>query len=113
MTRIPLVRLCEMDDCGFNEKKMCHAAAIQVGDQVSPATAPPHAALQDPRCDTYTVRPGAHMGANDLQALVGSCKVDSCSYNADFRCTAEAIIVSHHGGQPEGHADCRTYSPRT
>lgn len=102
-----------MNDCGFNDQNMCRAAAIQVGDEVGPATAPSRLALQDPRCDTYTVRPGARLGASDLQGMVGSCKLDSCSYNSDFRCTAEAIIVSHHGGRPEGHADCKTYSPRT
>lgn len=109
MSQIPLVQLCEVNDCGFNEANMCHAAAIQVGEQVGAATAKLKLALQDPRCDTYTSRPGAHLGAPDLQAQVGSCKVESCTYNESFRCAAEAIIVSRH----EGHADCRTYLRRT
>lgn len=112
MTRIPLVRLCEVTDCGFNEQNMCHAAAIQVGDEVAGAVATPRVKLQDPRCDTYTRRPGAHLGASDWQGMVGSCKVESCSYNSGFRCTAEAIIVSRHEGQADGHADCKTYNPR-
>jgi len=109
MTQIPLVRLCEVSECGFNEANMCHAAAIQVGDEVAVAPAGTQVALQDPRCDTYTRRPGAHFGAADLQARVGSCKMESCSHNQSLRCTAEAIIVSHH----EDHADCKTYLRRS
>lgn len=108
MTQIPLVQLCEVNDCGFNEANTCHAAAIQVGEQVGVAAAGPKVALQDPRCDTYAHRPGAHLGAADLHARVGSCKVETCSYHQSFRCTAEAIIVNRH----EGHADCKTYLRR-
>jgi len=108
MTRIPLVRLCEVTDCGFNEANMCHAAAIQVGDQLGTAPESTQVAVQDPRCDTYTSRPGAHLGASDLHAQVGSCRMETCRYNEGLRCTAEAIIVSHH----DGHADCKTYHRR-
>ncbi len=105
MTQIPLVRLCELSECGFNEANMCHAAAIQVGDEER-TTASRHAAVAvHPRCDTFTPRRGAHFGATDLQARVGSCKAESCKYNERFRCTAEAVIVGPH----DGHADCKTY----
>ncbi len=109
MTQIPLVRLCEMNECGFNEAKMCHAAAIQVGDEVGVAPGRAAVALQDPRCDTFTSRPGGHFGAPDLQAQVGSCKMEICEYNAGRRCTAEAIIVGSH----DSHADCKTFHRRT
>ncbi len=107
MTRVPLVNSCDVSECGFNKGKQCHAAGIQVGDQQAVAERPV-VALQDPRCDTFTLRPGGHLGATDLRAQVGSCKMETCQHNVDFRCTADAITVGHHAS----HADCMTYLPR-
>lgn len=108
MTRIPLVSLCEMTECGFNEHQKCHAAAIMVGDQPAAVAHRAGVALQDPKCDTFTMKPGAHYGARDLSAQIGACKVDTCHHNADLRCTAEGVTVGHH----EAHADCKTYRQR-
>lgn len=109
MTRVAQVKLCEVTDCGFNDGRKCHAAAIQVGDQAGSAvTERPPVALQDPKCDTFTRNPGARFGAGDLIAKVGACMADSCSYNDHLRCTAQGIVVGPH----ESHADCQTYRPR-
>lgn len=94
MTQIPLVQRCEVNDCGFNEANMGHAAAIQVGDVVATAVSGSKVTLQDPRCDTYPRRPGALLGAADLQAWVGGCKAETGSSNQSFRCTADAIVVN-------------------
>lgn len=107
MTRVPPVSSCDVTQCGFNKGKQCHAAAIQVGDQQVVAERPA-VTLQDPRCDTFTLRPGGHLGAADLLAQVGSCKMESCHHNSDFRCTADAITVGRHAS----HADCKTYRRR-
>lgn len=110
MTRVPKVKQCEMTECGFNDDRKCHAAAIQVGDQVGVAVAERQGvALQDPKCDTFTRHPGGHFGAGDLLAQVGACKADTCTFNDHLRCTAEGITVGHH----ESHADCQTYRPRS
>lgn len=109
MTRVAQVTQCQVTECGFNDGKKCHAAAIQVGDQPGAAVKErPQLGLQDPKCDTYTRNPGAHFGAGDLLAKVGACMVDSCTFNDHLRCTAQGIEVGHH----ESHADCKTYRPR-
>ncbi len=109
MTRIPRVSQCEMTECGFNESQKCHAAGIQVGDQVGGAVAErPGVTLQDPKCDTFTRNPGAHFGAGDLIAQVGACMANSCSHNEALRCTADGIQVGRH----DTHADCKTYRLR-
>ena len=107
MTQVPKVSRCEMAECGFNQDMKCHAAAIQVGDPlVAEAT---KKKLQDPKCDTFTVLSGRHLGAPDLIAQVGACKADTCTHNVDLRCTAQAIQVGHH----QRHADCQTYESRS
>lgn len=106
MTQVPKVSRCEMTECGFNQSMNCHAAAIQVGDPL--VAEPKKRALQDPKCDTFTVDSGHHFGAADLIARIGACKADTCVHNVDLRCTAEAVQVGHH----QDHADCRTYQMR-
>lgn len=109
MTRVAKVSLCEVTDCGFNADRKCHAAAIQVGDDVGTAVKErPGVRLQDPKCDTFTRNPGAQFGAGDLIAQVGACKADTCLYNDHLRCTAQAIHVAPH----DSHADCKTYRAR-
>lgn len=109
MTRIPTVTRCDVAECGFNENLNCHAAAIQIGDQLGGAvTERMPVGLQDPKCDTFTRKPGARFGAGDLIAQVGACKADTCTYNEDLRCTAPGIQVGYH----DSHADCKTYQPR-
>lgn len=108
MTRIPVVKLCDMTECGFNDDQKCHAAGIMVGDPPSFAAARSGTALQDPRCDTFTPQPGGHFGARDLSGQVGACMANHCQYNDALRCTAEEIVVGHH----ESHADCKTFQLR-
>lgn len=110
MTHVAKVNRCEVTECGFNEGKNCHAAAIQVGDQGGSAVVErSKPRLQDPKCDTFTRNLGAHFGAGDLIAQVGACMADSCHYNDALRCTAQGILVGSH----ESHADCKTYRPRS
>ena len=109
MTKVPLVTMCDVQDCGFNLNKKCHAAAIQVGDEPTALKERPGTQLQDPQCDTFTRRPGAHFGAEDFKGQVGSCKVETCTYNEVHRCNAEGITVGNHSS----HADCKTFKPRS
>lgn len=108
MTKVPMVTLCEVQECGFNVDKKCHAAAIQVGDEPTTMQGLSGSMTADPMCDTFTPRPGAHFGADDFQGQVGSCKVESCSYNELRRCNSNGIIVGFHSS----HADCKSFKPR-
>lgn len=91
---MPKVAICEVTDCYYNTRKVCHAPAINVG-------------ADHPACDTF-MRGSKHGGAMDMIAMVGACKVDHCSYNSNFLCSAPNINVGLH----ESHADCKTYMAR-
>lgn len=108
MTKVPMVTLCDVLECGFNVDKKCRAAAIQVGDEPTALQERLGTQLQDPQCDTFTRRPGALFGAEDFHGQVGACKVDSCTHNAQLTCRADAIVVGMHAS----HADCQTFKLR-
>lgn len=91
---ISKVNRCDMTECFYNIKNICHAQAINVG-------------ANHPTCDTFIAKSG-HGGAMDMTGMVGSCKVDNCRYNKNLLCSAPGINVGHH----EKHADCKTYAAR-
>lgn len=90
---MPPVKMCDVTECFFNKTKMCHAQAIQVGDD-------------HPACDTFT--PSSGHGGQAQLGQVGACKVTQCRFNSDLSCTAPGINVGYH----ESHADCKTFTPR-
>ena len=87
---------CEVTDCSFNQNKQCHALAITVGGPEVCAC-----------CDTY-LHAAQKGGDAERTGGVGACKVDSCSFNSSFECSAPGIEVGLH----QGPADCTTFKPR-
>lgn len=91
---MPLVKACDMEKCGFNSRRQCHAKAITIGDG------------RNPGCDTFFDSPSHSQG---LQvAGVGACKVSDCVYNDDFECSADNISV----GMKDGSVKCQTFLAR-
>ncbi|GFE59299.1 hypothetical protein AOG1_31790 [Geobacter sp. AOG1] len=90
------ITACDVTDCSYNQKQQCHALAITVGGPEPCAC-----------CDTY-LHAAAKGGVADMTGSVGACKVDSCSYNTSFECSASTIKVGLH----QGHADCATFKAR-
>lgn len=84
---MPVVQNCSVSECAYNAGNACHAKAITIGDN------------GNPRCDTYlcisTPAPANHMSNSLPTAGVGACKVDACTHNTDYECTADAISVGH------------------
>ena len=91
--KLPVVRECDVLDCYYNTREVCHAPAITVG---SPC----------PRCDTY-MSSSEHGKPADV-GQVGACHEAECRFNHTMSCHAPNIVVGPH----QGHADCITYSPR-
>ncbi len=82
---------CNAENCVYNKDKKCHTLAINIGDDI-------------PCCDTFMA--GSNKaGFNDVSGGVGSCKVDSCSFNRSLECSAKGIHMSVVGNQ----VDCQTY----
>ena len=95
MKEVPVAR-CSVTDCCYNHNFECHAKAIQVGDEHTPA------------CDTYTKgRP--QCGTDDEEADVGACKVSECEYNQNRLCQAPQIVV----GWKDSMAECLTYEHKS
>ncbi len=92
---MPMIRHCDASECSYNLQSACHAKAITIGDETTPA------------CDTFLNATG-HVKNATIRAGVGACKVAGCNYNADFECSAQSISVSHSGGQ----SLCMTYMSR-
>ncbi len=92
--QMPKVSKCDVAECFYNAKNICHAPAINVG-------------RDHPACDTY-IKDSRHGGAIDMTGSVGACKIGHCRYNKDLICSAQSINVGHH----ENHADCKTYTAR-
>jgi uncharacterized protein DUF1540 len=94
--QMPKISMCDVNDCSYNLNKQCHALAITVGGPEVCAC-----------CDTYL---DAAQKGGDAGTIggVGACKVDSCSFNSSFECSAPGIKV----GLIQGHADCTTFNPR-
>lgn len=90
---MPQVKECEVTQCAYNVKNMCHARAITIGDGVNAM------------CDTFFVST-AHSKGNFL-AGVGACKLSNCSFNADFECQADGVLIGMEGK----NANCLTFTP--
>lgn len=58
-------------------------------------------------CDTY-LHAAKKGGVADMTGSVGACKVDTCSFNSAFECSASQIKVGLH----QGHPDCTTFKTR-
>ncbi len=94
--QMPKISACNVTDCSFNQKSQCHAMAITVGGPEVCAC-----------CDTY-LHASHKGGVADMTGGVGACKVESCSHNSSFECSARSIKVGLH----QGHADCTTFKAR-
>lgn len=94
MEGLPRVKQCDVTECCFNREKMCHAAAILVGDEI-------------PVCDTFTSGM-QNCGIADAIANVGACKTTGCAFNRNLECIAPGITVGHQGDR----AECQTYKHR-
>jgi len=92
---MPKVNECDVQECCYNQNRLCHALAITVGDSV------------DPCCDTFTTACSSKGGNSGSTGAVGACKVSICRYNMKLECQADGIIV----GKTEHAADCLTFEP--
>lgn len=86
---------CEVASCCFNRDNVCHAQAIQVGDD-------------EPRCDTYSSGGRGKCGFTEYQAEIGACKTASCEFNDKLMCDAPSVKVGWCGDT----AECMTYRKR-
>ena len=94
--KMPKIESCEAKECSYNQNMQCHTIAITVGG--------PDAC---PSCDTY-LHAGKKGGISDVTGGVGACKLDGCSHNTAFECSAPAIKV----GMFRNHVDCSTFKAR-
>ncbi|MEJ2192389.1 MAG: DUF1540 domain-containing protein [Nitrospirota bacterium] len=95
--QMPKVVDCDMSDCTYNDKNLCHAMAINV-EPGSPC----------PLCHTFMKQAGKS-GVVDMTGLVGACKVADCTFNDALECSAPEGI---HVGKHEAHPDCKTFAAR-
>jgi hypothetical protein len=86
------VLTCQVMECSYNDREICHADEISVGGN--------HAT-----CDTFTTAGVANR--QDDMGSVARCDILQCSFNDQQACNASGITVGHH----ESHADCLTYRP--
>jgi hypothetical protein len=91
---MPIVSSCEVTSCFYNESRMCHAPAINVGSS-------------HPSCDAFMDDGGRHIARKET-GMVGACHISECRFNDQLTCGAAQIVVLGHSG----HADCGTYQPR-
>jgi hypothetical protein len=94
--KMPRISACEVMDCSYNQNKQCHALAITVGGEEVCAC-----------CDTY-LHANQKGGDIDMTGSVGACKMDTCTFNSSFECSASQIKVGLH----QGHPDCTTFKAR-
>ncbi|MEV5510667.1 DUF1540 domain-containing protein [Streptomyces orinoci] len=92
---MPMVTICQVDECAYNQESTCHALAITVGDS------------QHARCDTFFSYAGKGGDASAV-GRVGACKMSGCRYNTALECQAPGITV----GAVWETADCLTYTSR-
>lgn len=90
---MPEVKKCVVNNCFYWDNDICHANAIQVGDE-------------HPMCDTYA-KSQDHAGPADM-GRVGACHTSNCEYNERLSCSANGIEVGFHAM----HADCLTFEPK-
>jgi hypothetical protein len=93
---MPLVKKCDVSNCGYNQNDTCHAKAITIGDHSNPG------------CDTF-LDSQTHIHEKKRIAGVGACKVSSCFHNVDFNCSAHMIDV----GYAEDKINCLTFLSKT
>ena len=91
-TDMPEVAKCVVSQCAYNANDACHARAITIGEG------------SDPDCDTFF--DNASHTSSSRTAGVGACKIDDCSHNRDFECTADSIQVGSKGSS----VNCLTYT---
>ncbi len=89
---IPQISDCGANTCAYNDEGTCHAAAITVGDTVTP------------HCDTY-VEASEPGGFPTMTGRVGACKVASCRNNQNLTCTASSVRV----GKVENEVRCLSF----
>jgi hypothetical protein len=94
--KMPKISACDVQDCSYNKNQECHALAITVGGPEVCAC-----------CDTY-LHSSKKGGVAETTGGVGACKVDACSFNSSFECSAPGIRVELQ----HGHADCTTFKNR-
>ena len=82
---------CNAKGCVYNYNNKCHTIAINIGDDI-------------PCCDTFMAG-DTKSGFNDVSGSIGSCKVDTCSFNRSLECAASEIHMSVVGNE----VDCQTY----
>jgi len=90
------ISACTVANCSFNQNSQCHALAITVGGPEVCAC-----------CDTY-LDASKKGGVAEMTGGVGACKVESCTHNSSFECSAPNIKVGLH----QGHADCTTFKAK-
>ncbi len=92
---MPKVSNCQVENCAYNDRGMCHAMAITIGNTVHP------------QCDTFCKMP---MKGGDIACTgaVGACKTAPCMYNVALECQASEIQVGYVGSEP----DCLTFSEK-
>ena len=93
---MPVVTSCQIENCGYNVAKKCHAKAITVGDSF------------DPECDTF-LESNLHIREIRRTAGVGACKVTACRFNRNFDCGADSIAI----GKASGKIQCLNYLPKS
>lgn len=91
---MPKIKVCDVNQCAYNNQNICHAMAITVGDS-------------HPTCDTFT-NSSSKAGVQEITGGVGACKVDNCKFNESLECSAPNIQVSFH----QDHACCKTFTER-
>lgn len=86
---------CNASKCIYNYSGKCCTLAINVGGP-------------EPLCDTYFFN-GKKGGFEDLTAIVGACKVDTCIHNRFYECMADNVEIL--SGQDL--VECSTFRART
>lgn len=88
MTAMPHVSACAATECAFNHDG-CSAFAMTMGST---------------GCTTF-IALDTNGGLPTLDAQVGACQRDDCTYNDKLVCSAPAVQVG------SASADCLTYQP--
>ena len=94
---MPLVSMCDVEECAFNRNQTCHALVITIDDERTRCAV----------CGIY-VKTNRKAEVMDATGRVGVCNAQGCIYNSGFECTAYYISIGLH----EGHADCKKFSLR-
>ena len=87
----PTIINCNAGKCIYNYSGQCRTMAINVGGP-------------EPLCDTFSAN-GKKGGFRDIVAKVGACKVEECTHNRSFECSAAGVDVVFVGDL----AECATF----